>query len=198
MTNHALAILVVGLSSFSVSANEQSTTQLADQGGALVQPDEPKAWTVPCSVGAGTRFTARTDRTLGTDSSRPGEPFAARVVTRVVSSCGSDFISSGALLRGRVARAEAGAPPVLALELTDADTSVGPKPLAVTIRSGAGLEWIQIDTADPRASYRDYVLSPAWLFAQSRATPEQRVLQLTLPASTLIEVELIEPVLILP
>jgi hypothetical protein len=171
---------------------------LADEGTAVVQPDEPSVWTVPCSVGAGTRFTARTDRTLGTDSSQPGETFAARVATRVKSSCGSDFISAGALVRGRVSRAEQGVPPVLALELTDADTSVGPKPILAAIRSAAGLEWIQIGPSDARSSYREFVLYPPWSFAQPSAASEGRMPQLTLPAGTLIEIELIEPVLILP
>jgi hypothetical protein len=198
MSNHLLAALVAGLWSSTASLDVPSTIQLADEGGAVVQPEEPPVWTVPCSVGAGTRLTAWTDRTLGTDSSHAGEPFAARVTTRVRTSCGSDFISAGALVRGRVARAEPGAPPVLALELTDADTSVGPRPIAAAIRAGAGLEWIQLNTGDPRASYKEFVLYPSWSFAQSRSTTDGRVLQLTLPAGTLIEVELIEPVLILP
>jgi hypothetical protein len=179
------------------SMSGQPTAAFADEGTAVVLPEEPKVWTVPCSVGAGIRFTARTDRTLGTDSSQPNEPFTARVVTPVVSSCRSDYIAAGATLRGRVVRAEHGNPPVLALELTHADTSTGPQPISAAVRSGAGLEWIEVSV--PKASsYREIELYPSWTFAQPQSTPQAADLQLTLPAGTLIQVELTEPVLILP
>jgi hypothetical protein len=83
----------------------------------------------------------------------------------------------------------------LALELTDADTALGPKPISAAVRSGAGLEWIETNA---RSSYPTYDLFPSWSMARPRSTSEPSNVRLTLPAGSLIEVELVEPVLILP
>jgi len=189
-----LVLLAAGLSGYALAPGGEATAW-GDEGKAVVLPKEPAVWTPPCSVGAGTRFTARTDNTLGTESSQPGEPFTARVVTPVVSSCGHDFISAGAVLRGRVTLAQQGAPPVLVLALTDADTAVGPRPISATVRSGAGLEWIETNAG---SSNPTFLLYSPWSTARSRSTSEGGNVQLTLPAGSLIEIELVEPVLILP
>jgi hypothetical protein len=145
-------------------------------------------------VSSGTRFTARLDRPLGTDSSRPGDTFTAYVATPVVSSCGSDFILKGAPLRGRVASAEPGATPTLALEVIDVETSAGLKPIPAAIRSSAGLTWSEASAPGADSSYHAVVLYPSW----GMAPPQGRDLQLTLAAGSLIELELVKPVLVLP
>jgi len=194
VSNHFFVLLAAGLSSYAVAPGGESSAW-GDEGTAVVPPHEPTVWTVPCSVGAGTRFTARTDNTLGTESSQPGQPFTSRVVTPVMSSCGRDYISAGAVLRGRVALAQQGAPPVLVLTLTDADTAVGSRPISATVRSGAGLEWIETNAG---SSNPTFLLYSPWSTARSRSTSEGGNVQLTLPAGSLIEIELVEPVLILP
>jgi hypothetical protein len=194
MSNQALVLVAAGFLSYAISPSGRSTA-LADEGTAVVQSKEPGVWTRPCSVGAGASFTARTDRMLGTDSSQPGDPFTARVVTALVSSCGSDFIPSAAIVRGRVARVEQGASPALVLELTDADTAMGPTPISGIVRTGAGLEWFETNAG---SSYRSFELRQSESMPWPSPTSEPRHVRLTLPASSLIEVELVEPVLILP
>ena len=164
----------------------------------MVLAEEPTVWTAPCSVGTGTRFAARLDRAVGTDSSQPGEPFTAHVVTPVVMSCHLDFIPVGAVLRGRVARAEQSDPPVLALELVDVDTSLGPKPIAAAIRSGAGFAWLETNAPDARSSYKAVVVHSSSGMDPSYGTSDGRHVDLTVPAGGLVELELLEPVLVLP
>jgi hypothetical protein len=194
MSNEFIFLLGAGLSSCSVSFNGRSAPPPAFEGTTMVLAEEPTVWVAPCSVGTGTRFTVRLDGEVGTDSSRPGEPFTAHVVTPVVMSCHLDFIYVGAVLRGRVVRAEPGDPPVLALELVDVDTSLGPKPIAAASRSGAGFAWLETSAPDARSSYQAVVVHPL----PSHATQDDRQADLTLPAGGLVELELLEPVLVLP
>jgi hypothetical protein len=93
-----------------------------------------------------------------------------------------------------VASAEPGATPTLALEVIDVETSAGLEPIPAAIRSSTGLTWGE--TSAPRAdsSYHAFVLYPSW----GVAPPQGRDLQLTLAAGSLIELELVKPVLVLP
>src|SRR5689334_22167313 len=124
----------VGLSGCGLQLNGPTAPPPPPEGTTLLQRQEPRVWSRPCSVSTGTRFTARLDRAIGTDTSQPGDAFTAHVVTPVVSSCELDFVSKGAVLRGRVARSEAGDPPTLALELLDVETSLGVQPIAAAVR----------------------------------------------------------------
>jgi hypothetical protein len=187
----------VGLSGCGMQFTGKSIPPPAGEGTTLLQPREPRVWPAPCSVSTGTRFTARLDRAIGTDTSRPGDPFTARVVTPVVSSCQLELISKGAALRGRVARSEAGDPPVLALELVDIDTSSGPQPIAAAIRSGEGFAWVEVEPPHARSSYQAFMVQP-WEAGPSDATVGGGDLQLTLPAGGVIELELVAPVQVLP
>jgi hypothetical protein len=187
----------VGLSGCGMQFNGKSAPPPTWEGTTLLQPHEPRIWSAPCSVSTGTRFTARLDRAISTDTSRPGDPFTAHVVTPVVSSCDLEFISKGAVLRGRVARSEAGELPVLALELVDVDTSTGAQPIAAAIRSGEGFAWIEINPPHARSSYQAFVIQP-WETVPSGSTLGGSDRQLTLPAEGEIELELVEPVQVLP
>jgi hypothetical protein len=160
----------------------------------MVQPVEPNVQPAPCSVSAGTRFTARLDQFLATDSSLPGESFSARVVAPVMSSCHFDFIRAGATLRGRVTRAEPGKPPVLAIQLIDVDTSVGARPIPAAIRSVTGFAWVETNV--PNSSYRAFVLHPPWAMDPSGPASQGGELQQTFPEGALIELELTEPVVV--
>jgi hypothetical protein len=194
----AFLTLVLALSSCSVQFNGRGHAPPARAGTTFVQPKEPRVWSVPCSVGTGTRFTARLDGAVGTGSSRPGDPFSARVLTPVVSSCQLDFIPVGGVLRGRVARAEPGDPPVLALELIDVETSLGPLEILAAVRSGGGFAWLETNSPNARSSYRAFVLYPAWVMEPSRETSPESEFNVTLPAGSVIELELLQSVDVLP
>src|SRR5262245_58493485 len=113
----SFALLVAAVSGCSASFNEQSAPTSSGDQAAVVQLPQLNVQPALCSVSAGTWFTARLDHFLGTDSSRPGETFTARVVAPVMSSCHFAFIRAGVTVRGRITCAEPGQPPVLALEL---------------------------------------------------------------------------------
>ena len=114
------------------------------------------------------------------------------VVAPVKSSCDVDFIRAGAIVQGRVTRAEPGKPPGLALEMIDVDTSVGARPIPAAIRFVA----VETNVPDAHSSYRTFVVHPTWAIGPSGPASRDRDHRLTFPEDALIGLELTEPVLV--
>jgi hypothetical protein len=130
----ATALFVGSSVAWSCSAPLGNTPPRQGDGGLTITEGTTQDWPIPCSIPDGTKLTASLDRRLGTASTTTGEPFTSHVKW-AVWTCDRVVIPQGALMRGRVVYVERGERARLALDVVDIDTTFGPKPVPVVIRS---------------------------------------------------------------
>lgn len=201
MLSRPVALLVFGLVATACGGARHTEPRVVSVVAAeeVKSPPPGRAF-----VSVGTVIPLRIDETVGTDLNQPGDVFHA-TVTRSLYGTGRGgtelVVAAGARVTGIVAQANAGKPPLLALELRSIETTQGIAPLRGRFvgRIPARVE----STAGPRTTASPYAPNDPAVSAYSNSvspwepgpsSSDRDLERVWIMAGSTLEVELTSPI----